>query len=115
MELDDVEDRLCLLPLGVAKDESLIYSSTIENLKFIYSGKRLGITGPQHKYAKENNYSLFIYEEAKCVLHELLELVGISLKCFVVTSMELGVNIQMEQGWNVIFIYYIFINRIRLL
>ena len=35
-EREDVETRLDLSPSGVAKDESLIYSSTIKNLKFEY-------------------------------------------------------------------------------
>lgn len=39
---------------------------------------------------------MFTYEEAKNVLHELSDIIGIPLKRFVVTSMELELNIQMD-------------------
>lgn len=97
VELEDVKDCLGLTPSGIAKDDSWKYASTIKNLKFTYAGKQLKITGSLHKYAKENNYSLFTYEEAKNVLNELFDIVGIPLKQFVVTSIELGVNIQLDK------------------
>lgn len=97
VEFEDVETRLDLSPSGVAKDESLIYSSTIKNLKFEYKGRRLNIAGSLHKYAKGDNYSLFTYDEAREVLRELSEIVGIPLNRFVVFSIELGVNIQMDK------------------
>ncbi|AVM53826.1 hypothetical protein JN06_02714 [Bacteroides zoogleoformans] len=97
VEFDDVKDRLGLSPSGVAKDESLIYSSSVKNLKFEYKVRRLNITGSLHKYAKGDNYSLFTYDEARGVLHELSEIVGIPLNRFVVFSIELGVNIQMDR------------------
>ena len=40
---------------------------------------------------------MFTYEEAKNVLHELSDIIGIPLKRFVVTSMELGLNIKMDK------------------
>lgn len=97
VELDDVKERLDLSPSGVAKDESLVYSSSVKNLKFEYKGRRLNITGSLHKYAKGDNYSLFTYDEAKRVLRELSEVVGVPLNRFVVFSIELGVNIQMDK------------------
>lgn len=96
VELDDVKDRLGLSPSGVAKDESLIYASSIKNLKFEYKVRRLNIMGSLHKYVKGDNYSLFTYEEAKNVLLELSDIIGIPLNRFVVTSIELGVNIQLD-------------------
>lgn len=97
VELDDVKERLGLSPSGVAKDESLVYSSSVKNLKFEYKGRRLNIMGSLHKYAKGDNYSLFTYDEAKRVLRELSEIVGVPLNRFVVFSIELGVNIQMDK------------------
>ena len=97
VELEDVETRLDLSPSGIDKDGCYKYASTIENLKFTYAGKRLKIEGSLHKYRKGNNYSLFTYEEAKNVLHELSDIIGIPLNRFVVTSIELGLNIQLDK------------------
>lgn len=97
VEFDDVETRLALSPSGIDKDGSFKYASTIRNLKFTYAGRQLKIAGSLHKYAKGNNYSLFTYEEAKNVLHELSDIIGIPLNRFVVTSMELGLNMQLDK------------------
>lgn len=97
VKFEDVEKRLGLTPSKVAEDESLIYSSLISNLRFTYKGNRLTITGSLHKYAKGNNYSLFTYEEAKAVLLKLSDITNIPLKYFIVTSIELGVNFQMNK------------------
>ena len=98
IELDDIKDRLDLLPAGEAKDGSYIYSTQLRNLKVTYKGRSLWIAGSLHKYAKGNNYSLFTYEEAKNVLLELSTYIGISLEYFVVSNIELAVNIQMEKS-----------------
>lgn len=45
-----------------------------------------------------DNYSLFTYEEAKNVLLELSDCIGISLEGFIISSIELGINIQMEKN-----------------
>ena len=97
VNLDDVKDRLSLVAVGEAEDCSSIYSARMRNLKILYKGKRLQITGSLHKYAKGNNYSLFTYEEAKKVLFELSEYTGITLERFIVSSIELGINFQMEK------------------
>lgn len=97
VEFGDVETRLALSPSGIDKDGSFKYASTIKNLKFTYAGRQLKIAGSLHKYAKGNNYSLFTYEEAKNVLHELSAIIGMPLNRFVVTSMELGLNMQMDK------------------
>lgn len=97
VEFEDVEARLALSPSGIDKDGSFKYASTIKNLKFTYAGRRLKITGSLHKCRKGNNYSLFTYEEAKNVLRELSDIIGIPLNRFVVTSMELGLNIQLDK------------------
>ena len=97
VEFGEVETRLALSPSGIDKDGSFKYASTIKNLKFTYAGRQLKIAGSLHKYAKGNNYSLFTYEEAKNVLHELSAIIGIPLNRFVVTSMELGLNMQMDK------------------
>lgn len=97
VKFEDVEKRLGLTPSKVAEDESFIYSSLISNLRFTYKGNRLTITGSLHKYAKGNNYSLFTYEEAKAVLLKLSDITNIPLEYFIVTSIELGVNFQMDK------------------
>lgn len=97
VELEDVETRLDLVPSGVAKDGSYKYASTIKNLKFTYAGRQIKIAGSLHKYAKGNNYSLFAYEEAKNVLRELADIIDIPLNRFIVTSIELGLNIQLDK------------------
>lgn len=109
VELEDVETRLRLSPSGVAKDGSYKYTSIIRNLRIVYAGRQLKITGSLHKYAKGNNFSLFTYEEAKNVLHELSGIIGIPLKRFVITSIELGINIQLdaeiERYLNILYSY----------
>lgn len=97
VEFEDVETCLDLSPSGIDRDGSYKYASTVENLKFTYAGRRLKIEGSLHKYRKGNNYSLFTYEEAKNVLIELSDTIGIPLNRFVVTSIELGLNIQLDK------------------
>lgn len=97
VDIGDVEERLELIPSGVSKDESLKYSSRIRNLRVTYEGRRLRITGSLHKYAKGNNYSLFTYEDAQKVLRDLSNMLEISLERFIVSSIELGLNIQLDK------------------
>lgn len=96
VDFANVEKRLDLTPSGVAKDGSWNYSAKVKNMKVSYRGRTLWIDGSLHKYAKGNNYSPFTYEDAKFVLCELSDIVGIDLQYFVVTSIELGVNMPME-------------------
>lgn len=98
VDFDDIEKRLDLTPAGVAKDGSWNYSADIKNLRVTYRGRRLSIDGSLHKYAKGNNYSLFTYEEAKRAIKELSEYVGISLERFIVSKMELGLNLPMHNN-----------------
>ena len=98
VDLDDIEKRLSLYPAGIAKDESVRYAVKYKNLDIVYVNKRLQITGSLHKFIKGNNYSIFTYEEAKEALFVLSEYIGISLERFIVSSIELGVNIQMEKN-----------------
>ena len=95
VDLEDVEERLSLLPAGVAKDESTRYAGKLRNLSIIYAGERLQISGSLHKFMKGNNYSLFAYKEVKSALAILEKYVGITLDRFIVTQLELGVNFQM--------------------
>ena len=90
-----VEKRLGLTPSGIAKDSSFNYSAKIKNLKVNYRGRTLWIEGSLHKYAKKNNYSLFTYDEARNVLYELSDIIGIDLQYFIVTKIELGLNMCM--------------------
>ncbi|WP_270540334.1 hypothetical protein [Bacteroides zhangwenhongii] len=98
VDFDDVEKRLDLIPTSIAKDGSYNYSANINNLRVDYKGKCLWIDGSLHKYAKGNNYSLFTYEEAKIAIRELSEYVGISLEHFIVSKMELGLNLPISHN-----------------
>ena len=95
---EDIEERLDLTPYGVTKDESFIYASKYKNIRFRYIGRRLEITGSLHKFAKGNNYELFTYDEAKEALLELSDYTGISLERFIVSSIEIGVNMPMKNS-----------------
>ena len=97
VDFDSVEERLGLHPYGIAKDESINYKGKIGHLNVAYKGTRLEIEGSLHKYAHGNNYDLFTYEEAKVVLVKLSEITGISLDRFIVSSIELGVNLIMNK------------------
>lgn len=96
VNFDDISKCLDLSPIRVDRDESFIYGAKLKNLRVKYMRNRLEIEGSLHKYAKGNNYCLFTYEEAKNVLYELSICTGISLDRFIVTSIELGVNMQMK-------------------
>lgn len=97
VDSDFIIERLELYPYGVAKDESVNHAGHIKNLKVFYSGTTLRIEGSLHKYAHGNNYDRFTYEEAKNVIVELSETIGVSLERFVVSQIELGVNLQMDK------------------
>jgi hypothetical protein len=97
VDLESVEKLLGLLPSEIDKSDSFIFTGKIRNLKVKYAGKRLMIDGSLHKFAKGNNFCLFTYEEAKSALIEISEIVGIPLNRFIVTKIELGLNIIMEE------------------
>ncbi|WP_455496506.1 hypothetical protein [Coprobacter sp.] len=98
VDLDTVKERLELrCSSKVAYDESERFEAEYKNLKIKYVGKRLQIEGSLHKFVKGNNYSLFTYEEAKEALCVLSKYIGISLELFIVSSIELAINIQMEK------------------
>ena len=59
VDIETVEKRLDLVPIGVDRLEAETYLSTIKNLKFKYVGRRLMVEGSLHRFAKGNNYSLF--------------------------------------------------------
>lgn len=96
VDFDDIAKHLDLEPSGIAKDESTRYECKLRNLSIIYVGRRLRIIGSLHKFVKGNNYSLFTYGELKLALKDLAESVGITLDRFIVSHLELGVNIQMD-------------------
>ena len=98
VEFDEIEKRLRLLPHGESWDKSWTYSSHIKNLKIFYKNKRLELSGSLHKYIKGNNFSMFTYKEAKDALCELSDYIGIPLKQFIVTSIELGINMQLDKN-----------------
>lgn len=53
--------------------------------------------GSLHKFAKGNNYSTFTAQEAINAIIEIGEMMGISLDRFIITCIEIGVNIQMSK------------------
>lgn len=98
VNFDVLEKRLGLDLTSITETtKAPIFSARLNNItvKF-YSESRFTVIGSLHKYSKGNNYSLFTYNEAKEVLKELSDKIGISLDRFVATSIELGVNMIME-------------------
>lgn len=63
VDIETVEKRLDLTPIGVDRYEAETYLSTIKNLKFKYVGRRLMVEGSLHRFAKGNNYSLFKFRK----------------------------------------------------
>ncbi len=95
VDYNDIKDRLGLHEYGVAKDDSSNYAGYIKNLKIFYKGTTLSVEGSLHKYAHGNNHDIFTYEEAKSVILQLSDIIGISLERFVVSQIELGLNLKM--------------------
>lgn len=52
VDIETVEKRLDLAPIGVDRYEAEIYLSKIKNLDVRYAGRRLMIDGSLHRYAK---------------------------------------------------------------
>lgn len=73
------------------------YTCKLNNLSVnLYSKKLLRITGSLHKFANGDNFSVFTYEEAKKALHKLSTSIDVPLENFIVTRIELGLNIRMK-------------------
>lgn len=94
----DKIDSVCeFISEGEDRYSDYKYEGKLKNLRVRYVGRRLYIEGSLHKYAKGNNYSLFTYKEAKEVIIELSKTLEIPLEAFIVSSIELGLNIQMDE------------------
>lgn len=98
VEVERVEKSLGLVDREIGSDGSSLFFGRIKNLRVKYAGTRLQIEGSLHKYAKGNNYGLFTYEEAKAAVRELSDLTGLRLEDFIVSQIELGLNIPMEEA-----------------
>ena len=95
VDIDTVEKRLDLAPIGVDRYEAETYLSTIKNLKFKYVGRRLMVEGSLHRFAKGNNYSLFTIKESIEAMRTLVDIIGIPAEKYIVSSIEIGINLQM--------------------
>lgn len=95
VDIDTVEKRLDLAPIGVDRYEAETYLSTIKNLKFKYVGQRLMVEGSLHRFAKGNNYSLFTIKESIEAMRTLVDIIGIPAEKYIVSSIEIGINLQM--------------------
>lgn len=95
VDMETVEKRLDLIPIGVDRLEAETYLSTIKNLKFKYVGRRLMVEGSLHRFAKGNNYSLFTIKESIEAMRTLVDIIGIPAEKYIVSSIEIGINLQM--------------------
>lgn len=64
---------------------------------FKKSKATLRIEGSLHKSVKENNYEPFAYSEAVAVLQEIASFLEIPLSAFRINSIEIGVNISVNE------------------
>lgn len=81
-------------------DSKNVSSGNVKNLRFTYYHKSstLRIEGSIHKFIKGNNYCRYTFNEAVETLRDLGSYMGIPLSAFRITSIELGVNIQMSEA-----------------
>ena len=98
VDYDYINDRIKLGIEGVAKDESYHYKCMLKNIRFAYKVRTLYVEGSIHKYAKGNNYCRYTFSEAVETLQGLSTLLGIPLSAFNITSLEIGVNIPMDEA-----------------
>lgn len=96
VDIETVEKRLDLAPIGVDRYEAEIYLSKIKNLDVRYAGRRLMIAGSLHRYAKGDNYSLFTIKESIDAMQELESIIGIPAKQYILSGIEIGINLQMS-------------------
>ncbi len=97
-DVDLLEKHIELSPVKVnKKTEAFILGATIKNIQFTVSSSRyLTISGSLHKFWKGDNFSFFTFEEAQLALAEISTTCGIPLENFIVTSIEIGINIKMK-------------------
>jgi hypothetical protein len=95
-DFGELEARLKLETVGISgRTSASIYGTTINNLKFIVYSSTVKVSGSLHKYSKGNNYSLFTYKEAQLALQEISKISNIPLDEFIVTSIEIEINLPM--------------------
>lgn len=93
----DVSQLLETLKFEKNEHGSLMLNYKYNNVSIrMYSENLLRISGSLHKFSKGNNYSLFTYEEAKCTICELSNKLGVPLENFIVTKIELGLNLRVK-------------------
>ncbi|MFT4224329.1 hypothetical protein [Dysgonomonas sp.] len=97
--LEELKKRLSLdKPMSVNQETGEINKGThLRNLTLtVASSGTLWLKNSLHKYAKGgNNYNPFTPKEAQEALIEIYKILRIPLSNFIVTSIEIGVNIQM--------------------
>lgn len=84
--------------VGIDKSGAEIWEFKDKNLKFRYAGTTLRIAGSLHKFAHEHNYNTFTYAEMVNVLLYLEEKLRVPLNKFHITSVEVGVNLLLEES-----------------
>ncbi|MFR9543276.1 MAG: hypothetical protein SNH27_14620 [Rikenellaceae bacterium] len=80
-------------------DKKLISRGNYKGLRITYykGGSTLRVEGSLHKFAKGNNYCRYTFSEAVETLQELSTLLGKPMSVFNITSLEVGVNVSMEE------------------
>jgi hypothetical protein len=84
--------------VGIDKYGAEIWEFKDKNLKFRYVGTTLSIAGSLHKFAHGHNYNTFTYAEMVNVLLYLEEKLRVPLNKFHITSVEVGVNLLLEES-----------------
>lgn len=97
-DFDDLEAHIELIEYGESiRTSASLYKGKIKNVEFRVYDSIVKVAGSLHKFCKGNNYSLMTFKEAQSSLIKLSKVCGIPLENFIVTSIEIGVNMQMEQ------------------
>lgn len=79
------------------KRDDVYFNFKLNNMTVkVCSDNLLRFCGSLHKFSKGNNYSVFTYEEAKQTICELSNKLGIPIENFIVTKIELGLNIKVK-------------------
>ncbi len=81
------------------EDEKLISRGNYKGLRITHykSSSTLRVEGSLHKLAKGNNYCRYTFSEAVETLQGLSTILEIPLSKFIITSIEVGVNVSMEE------------------
>lgn len=101
VDIDELEKKikdLDIIGLDRIRGVSKYGAKLKDAITITINGKNtLSGSGSLHKYAKGNNYSTFTAKEARKAIIELGETIGIPLNRFIISTLEIGINIPMSK------------------